>query len=165
MILIASAVMELNAISILFRWIHIVSACALAGTVFVFSVIMPIALRGLDPETRLAINARTHRGRKMTLHITFLLFLISGIYNAWKNWPIYTQNPAVMHALFGMHVLLALAAITILMIAFAGREPKPGRSGWTKWALVLLLLAIAFSSTLKSAREWAMTHAVDARGH
>ena len=58
---------------------------------------------------------------KMTVHVTLLFFLISGIFNAIKNWPIYKQNPGVMHGIFGMHVLLGLGGVTLLMIMLAGR--------------------------------------------
>ena len=43
----------------------------------------------------------------MTVHITLLFFLISGIFNAMRIGAVYKTNPPVMHALFGLHVLLA----------------------------------------------------------
>ena len=161
----ASVDMELNAVSIFFRWLHLVAACGLVGSVFFFALLLPRGLRGLDAEAAEAVTLRCRRGFKMTVHVSLLLFLISGTYNAIKNWPIYTLKPGIMHGLFGMHILLGLGAITLLMIMLAGREARRARNGWTRWALAALLLGIAAASTLKSAREWTLAHTLPTVGH
>jgi uncharacterized membrane protein len=150
--------MTLSLAPIFFRWLHVGSACILIGSVFFHDLLLPMGTRGLDAASQELVALRCRRGFKMTVHVTLLLFLISGIFNAIKNWPIYTSNPGLMHGMFGMHVLLGLGAITLLMIALAGREPKRARAGWTRLALVALLLGVAAASTLKSAREWTITH-------
>ena len=150
--------MSLHFVAIFFRWLHIVSACALVGSAFFFEFLLPSATRGVDDSVRESIHLRARRGFKMTVHVTLLLFLISGTYNALKNWPIYTRNPGVMHGLFGMHILLGLGAVTLLMISLAGREMKRTAPRYTRLALAALVLGIAAASTLKSAREWTMTH-------
>lgn len=160
--------MELNGVAIFFRWIHIVSACILVGSVYYFQFLLPAATRELDPAAAQGALARTRRPLKLTIHTTLILFLVSGTYNALRNWPIYTKNPGIMHGLFGMHVLLALGALTALLLMLAGREPKAGRAGWAKGALIALLLAVALASTLKSAREWTAAHphaALPVQGH
>jgi len=150
--------MELNVVSIFFRWLHIISACLLVGSVYFFQVVLPLGTRSSDPAAQETVYLRCRRGFKMTVHVTLLLFLISGIYNALKNWPIYTRNPAIMHGLFGAHLLLGLGAITLLMIMLAGREAKKSRMGWARWALIALILAVAVAATLKAAREYATAH-------
>jgi uncharacterized membrane protein len=150
--------MELNAANIFFRWLHIISACLLVGSVYFFHVLLPLGTRGLDSMAQETVYLRCRRGFKMTVHVTLLLFLISGIYNSIKSWHIYTRNPGVMHGLFGTHLLLGLGAITLLMVMLAGREPRKSRTGWTRWALIALVLAVAVASTLKSAREYATAH-------
>jgi uncharacterized membrane protein len=150
--------MTLSFVPIFFRWLHVASACILIGSVFFYDLILPLGMRGLDASAQELLALRARLGFKMTVHVTLLLFLISGIYNAIKAWPIYTSNPGLMHAMFGLHVLLGLGAIAVLMIALAGREPKRTRAGWTRWALLALLLGTAAAATLKSAREWTITH-------
>ena len=114
--------------------------------------------RYLETGAARGVLSASRRPLKITLHVTLLLFLISGTYNAIKNWPIYTRNPAIMHGLFGLHLLLGLGGITILTIMLAGREPRPQRANWARGALIALLLAVAAASTLKAAREWTSAH-------
>jgi uncharacterized membrane protein len=149
--------MEINVVvAVFFRWLHVISACILIGSVFFYHVLLPAGTRGMPADAHETAERRWRRGFKLTVHLTLLLFLISGVYNAILNWPIYTMRPGVMHGMFGMHVLLGLGAITLLMIALAGREAKIRRAGWVRWALVMLILGVAAGSTLKAAREWTL---------
>ena len=95
----------------------------LVGSVFFFEVLLPIGTRGLESDASEALYLRCRRGFKMTVHITLLLFLISGIYNTVRNWSVYKPYP-LMHGLFGVHVLLGLGSLTVLMVLLAGREVK-----------------------------------------
>ena len=153
-----------HVLPIFFRWMHLIAACALLGSVFFFHVILPLGVRGLDPVAEEAVYLRCRRGFKMTVHVSLLLFLISGIYNALKNWPTYTLRPGIMHGLFGMHLLLGLGAITALMFMLAGRKARRSSAAWTRWVLVALALGIAVASTLKSTREWTLLHAKPGSG-
>jgi len=152
--------MDLNSVvAIFFRWLHVISACILIGSVYFYHVLLPAGTRGMAPDAAEAAERRWRRGFKMTVHVTLLMFLISGIYNAIHAWPAYKLGRGVMHGMFGMHMLLGLGAITLLMIVLAGREPKIGRAGWVRWALIMLVLGVAAGSTLKSIRESALKHA------
>ncbi len=150
--------MELNFVAIFFRWLHVMSACVLIGSVFFYQVLLPAGTAAMEPGVREAAERRWRRGFKLTVHITLLMFLISGVYNAIRNWSIYKIHSPLIHSAFGLHMLLGLGAITLLMIVLAGREPKAGRAGWIRWALILLVLGVAAGSTLKSAREWQTAH-------
>ena len=154
--------MQLNWLVILVRWIHVVSASAVVGSIFFFYLVLPMTLRGHEREARERAMLRAARGAKMTVHVTLLLILLSGAYNAWKNWPIYTAHPGLMHALFGVHLLLGLLAYTFLMVVLAGKGDKPTRYAGGRFALLLFVLGIAAASTLKSAREWAIVEAAKA---
>ncbi|HWE00888.1 MAG TPA: hypothetical protein VG326_00660 [Tepidisphaeraceae bacterium] len=140
-------------IAVFFRWLHLISACILIGSVFFYHFLLPSGVRAMEADAGEAAERRWRRGFKLTVHATLLMFLISGAYNAVRNWPIYTMRPGVMHGMFGMHVLLGLAGITLLMIVLAGREAKGRRTPWVRWALALLVLGVAAGSTLKAARE------------
>src|SRR5687767_1675157 len=105
--------MDFDAIlSILFRWLHIFSAAVAIGGVWFARVILPMGLKDLDPQAQQTVIAGTRRGLKMTIHTAILLLLVSGLYNTWRNWSTYTSNPALMHSLWGMHMLLGLIVFT-----------------------------------------------------
>lgn len=150
--------MHLNGLAILSRYFHVITACMVIGCVFFLRVLLPIGTRGIDPETLEAVSLRSRRAVKMVIHAGTLLLLASGIYNAVGNWKTYTQYPRVLHGIFGVHLLLALSALALLMVAFAGRAARRSSGGLTRWALVLLFLAVAAASTLKAGREYAMLH-------
>lgn len=145
-----------------FRWLHVITACVVVGCAFFMQVIVPIGLRGLEPSVAEAAFLRARRGFKFVVHPGILLFLISGIYNAIAAWPDYNHwaHPGLTHSLFGLHILLALIAWTILLYVLAGREPRPGSRTLTKVNLVVLALTVAAASTLKIVHGYAHDHAV-----
>jgi len=145
---------ETNLIIILFRWIHIATACVAVGGVFFIRIVFPIGLRALDAESAHAMLLKTRRVFKMVVHTCILLMLISGTYNAWMNWPKYTaMNAGLGHSLFGVHLLLALIVFSILLWVLAGKEPKATHLKWMTVTLGLMFLTIAAASVLKYARE------------
>jgi hypothetical protein len=73
------------------------------------------------------------------------------------HFHIYEKDPAVMHSIWGLHVFLALAIIFIAIFALAGLLPRKGAAALMLLNIILILLAIAAASTLKSAREKAMS--------
>ncbi len=92
----------------------------------------------------------------MVAHSSILLLLVSGTYNAVRNWHAYTAlGPGVGHGLFGVHLLLALAVFGISLWLLAGAEPHADHGKWMAINLVLLFCAIAAASTLKYVREHA----------
>ncbi len=147
--------MSLDALVVIsFRWIHIVTACIAVGGVFFMRIILPIGLSTLDPEAKKTAFLRTRRVFKIVIHSAILLFLISGTYNAIRNWPAYTaMGPGVGHGMFGMHLLLALVVFGIALWLLAGAEPPASHRKWMMVNVVLLLTTVAVASTLKYARE------------
>ena len=137
--------------AVLFRWVHVVSACVLLGGVFFMRVVLPAidAAGGGDGQALL----RARRVFKRVVHTCVLLLLLSGAYNAWANWPRYKLNPPVMHALFGTHVLLGVGVFVAAMAALAGAEPRKSYRRTLAVSLVLMLLGVGVASTLKWARE------------
>jgi uncharacterized membrane protein len=145
-------------VDIFSRWLHVSVAAILTGGVFFFAVLLPAAARGLELTERDALLLRARRALKMTVHSAILLLLLTGAYNAVRNWHTYNQFPGITHGLFGIHLLLALAVMVVLLVQLAGQVPRPAQLSALRWAVALLLLAIAAASTLKSAREWAHDH-------
>jgi uncharacterized membrane protein len=146
-------------LSILFRWIHIATACVAVGGVFFLRIVIPIALRSLDGDSARTMLLRTRRIFKMVVHTCILLLLVSGSYNAWMNWHTYTaMGPAVGHSLFGTHLLLALIVFTVSLWLLAGSEPRANHLKWLAINLGLMFLTIAAASVLKYARDFHATH-------
>jgi uncharacterized membrane protein len=140
---------------ILFRWIHIATACITVGGVFFLSVVFPIGLKALEADAAQTMLLRTRRVFKMVVHTCILLFLISGTYNAVLNWPKYSaMEPAGLgHGLFGTHLLLALIVFGILLWMFVGKEPRKDFFKWMTISVVLMFLTVAAASVLKYAKE------------
>ncbi len=148
-------------IIILFRWIHIATACIAVGGVFFLRIVFPIALRSLDAESARTMLLRTRRVFKMVMHTCILLLLVSGTYNAIHNWHIYSDmGPGVGHSLFGTHLLLALIVFGISLWLLIGPEPRANHLRWMAINLALMFLTIAAASVLKSARESHTAHPI-----
>ena len=140
-------------IDILFRWFHVAAACLAIGGAFFMRVVVPAGISQLEPEAKQAAFLRIRRAFKFVVHGAVFFLLLSGIYNVMRAWPWYTQNPPVMHGMFGMHILLGLSVITISVILLSGSEPARSHAGWMKINLVLMALTILAASSLKYVRE------------
>ena len=124
------------------------------GGVFL-RVLLPAAIGPLDPEQREGVFLRSRRAFKLVVHPAVLVFVATGAYNAWKNWNTYKHNPGLMHGLFGVHLLLALAVMAISLWLLAGREPVRGHRSWMRFNVLLMFLAVLAASSLKYARDHA----------
>jgi len=145
-------------VDVLFRWLHVIAACLAIGGAFFIRVVLPIGLRPLDVEEREGVFLRCRRAYKLVVHPCILALLVSGAYNAWKNWKTYSLNPPVMHGLFGTHLLLALAVIGVSLWLLAGREPGRTHARWMRVNLLLMFLAVAAASSLKWVRDYTVGH-------
>jgi hypothetical protein len=119
-----------------------------------FIFVRGLGLLDLEASQRLMVHTR--RAFKIAIHTVILLLLISGIYNSYLAWDKYDLDKAVLHALWGTHVLLAALAFTISLYVLAGVKPPRLHRGLLALNFVILLLAVAAASTLKWAREKAM---------
>jgi len=140
-------------VNILFRWTHVFAACLAVGGVVFLRMVLPAATRSLDAEQSKAVFLRARRGFKMIVHPVVLALLVSGGYNAWRNMRWYSQNPPLLHSLFGMHLLLGLMVITISLVVLAGREPKRSYRTAMMVNIVLMALTILAASVLKWGRD------------
>jgi uncharacterized membrane protein len=138
------------------RWLHVVSACLVIGGVFFIRFILPPALKLLDDALARSVLLAARRTFKMLVHSAILLLLLTGIYNSWLAWDKYNLDKAVLHALWGTHVLLAAFAITISLYVLAGREPPKSQRKLMAVNFAILLLVVAAASSLKWARERAV---------
>jgi uncharacterized membrane protein len=143
----------MSIVSILFRWAHVFAACLAIGGAFFIRLVLPPAIGPLDEPNRHGVFLRARRGFKMIVHPVVLVLLLSGVYNARGNWRWYTQNPPLLHGLFGMHLLLGLIVITISLMVLAGREPIRSHRTLMKVNLLLMALTVLAAGALKWGRE------------
>jgi len=140
-------------VNILFRWAHVFAACLAIGGAFFIRLVLPAAICPLEAEARHGVFLRARRGFKMIVHPVVLVLLLSGAYNAWRNWRWYTQDPPLLHGLFGTHMLLGLIVITISLVLLAGREPIRSHRTLMKVNLVLMVLTVLSAAVLKWGRD------------
>jgi uncharacterized membrane protein len=137
------------ALSVLFRWLHVIFAALAIGGIFFMRVILPAGIRHLDATTRDDVFLRTRRRFKMVIHAAILFLIISGTYNSIRMWDQYKG----LHGLWGTHILLALIVFGIALWLLVGRQPPAQHDRWAMVNLVLLLVLVAVASTLKNVRE------------
>ncbi|MGD0767343.1 MAG: hypothetical protein ABSB42_03875 [Tepidisphaeraceae bacterium] len=141
---------------IISRWLHLISACLAIGGVLFIRFVLPGGLKLLDDAQHEQVLLTVRRRFKRVVHAAIFLLLVTGIYNTCLAWDKYQLDTAVLHALWGTHVLLAACAFAISLYVLAG--PRPPRSHRKLMALnfAILLLVVAAASTLKWARERAV---------
>jgi uncharacterized membrane protein len=144
------------AIMVFSRWLHVISACLAIGGVFFIRFILPRGLRTLDEVAARQSFLVCRRNFKMLIHAVILLLILTGIYNTYLAWDKYKLDEAVLHSVWGVHVLLATLAFVISLYVLAGREPPPSYRKLMAVNFVILLLVVAAGSTLKWARERAV---------
>jgi uncharacterized membrane protein len=140
-------------VDISFRWLHVIAAALAIGGAFFQRFVLPRALESIEPVGRDAALLRFRRSFKMIVHPAILIFLVTGTYNAWRNWPVYTMWPGVMHGMFGMHLLLALSVIGLLLWLLASREVRRSGPTWMRATVYLMLLTVLMGSGLKWMRD------------
>jgi uncharacterized membrane protein len=134
---------------VLLRWLHIVGAGLAIGGIVFMRLVVPLALRGLDEPTRQQVFLSIRRRFKMMVHTAVLLLLVSGIINSIRMWDSYKG----LHALWGTHLLFGVIVIGISIWLLAGEQPPRSQSAVMTVNLVLILIVVALSSTLKHVKE------------
>lgn len=138
---------------ILLRWVHVLCAGLLIGGTFFVAFLLPGPSREPNAPAEDSIYLRSRRGFKMVVHSCILLLLISGIYNAYGNWHLYSLNRPLAHGLFGPHLLLAAIVFAILLLMLARKVPRPSERSWLRIAVILLFVTVLVASSLKYVRE------------
>src|SRR6476661_1157144 len=114
----------MEVLSVLSRWLHVISAALVIGGLFFIRVILPMGLAQADPASREAVFLRCRRAYKMTVHPCILFFILTGAFNSYLAFTgDYKLNPKLMHGLWGPHALFGLIAIVISIILLAGKQP------------------------------------------
>lgn len=143
----------MDVLVIVMRWVHVMSAILAIGGAFFMRVILPLGLAQADAASREAVMLRCRKAFKMVIHVCVTLLILSGAFNTWRNWGDYKLNSALMHAFWGTHLILGLAAIILSIILLAGPTPPRWAKAGAAASLVILFLVVALGSTLKYTRD------------
>jgi len=133
-------------ISLVARWLHILSASlALGVPIYVRFVLMP-ALSQLDESQRGAFREALHARWRIFVHVMIVIFLATGFWTflGAKRWSTFEPDAKFRyHLLFGIKLIIALAMFFISS-ALAGRSAALAgiRTNAKTWLGVLILLGL-----------------------
>ena len=140
-------------LTIFFRWLHIVPACLALGGLVIMRFVLPAGLSQIPEEHRAPVLNKCRRIFKMVIHTSILLFLISGAYNSYRNFPVYGEIKPMGHALWGLHIMFGLIVIGIALMILTPKQHSPSHRPWMVVNIVLILIIIALGSSLKYVRD------------
>lgn len=148
-------------LTVLLRWLHILSAVAAAGgTIFMRVALVP-AVAVLSDEQRKELHEAVRRRWAMVVMLAILVLLASGLVNFFS---INKQLPAdlkmLYHALFGLKFLLSLV-IFFIASALVGRSPalaaiRKNARVWLTVNLMLVVAVICIAGVMRVARDTRM---------
>ncbi len=133
------------ALPALMRWIHMLSAVTVAGSIFFFVIVLrPAAAKALGADQQAALRDAVMRRWKMIIHPSIVLFLVSGFYNYLNVTAPAREGQSLYHALFGVKFLLSIAVFALAIVLTSTRNWsahwREGRGAWV--VLTVLTFAI-----------------------
>ncbi len=137
----------MRALSLLFRWIHVLAAITwIGGSLFVALVLVPVTRRLEDPALRTRLVQEAGRRFRTVGWIALGLLVLTGLGNLWL-FPSFLSSPRFM-AKFAL-VVLALALSVVHDFVLGPRAGARGadpalrvRATWVARVNVLVALAI-----------------------
>lgn len=133
----------MDALSLIFRWLHIGPAIVLVGgTAFMLFVLLPAA-KELSEAEHLKLRAGVLKRWKRFVHGGIALFLISGFYNYIAVQAPLHRGDGVYHMLMGIKMLMAMGVFALAEI-MVGRSKlaEKLRQNATKFLAINLALAV-----------------------
>ena len=146
----------MDALVIAMRVLHVLSAVVAVGGAFFMRLALHRALADLDEAARAALVARVRRSFKIMVHACVTMLLITGAFNTWRNWELYSLRPGLTHGLWGGHLILGLGVMGVSLWLLAPAAPRPGTPRWMSLNLLLMILTIALASGAKFVRDGVM---------
>ncbi len=131
----------------LMRWIHMLAAVSVAGSIFFFMLVLrPAATKALTAEQHAALREPLMRRWKMIIHPSIVLFLLSGFYNYITVTSPLHEGQGLYHALFGVKFLLALVVFALAIVLTSTRNWsvrwRESRGAWLALAIVTLAVVL-----------------------
>jgi uncharacterized membrane protein len=104
------------AVTLVMRWVHILSAIAMmGGSVFIGLVLRSAAAEALDDANRQALIASVRKRWKRAVMILTTLLLVSGFYNYLMVTRFAHDGQPQYHMMFGIKFLLSMAVFALAM--------------------------------------------------
>lgn len=133
-------------ISLVARWLHILSACLAIGVpIYARFVLMP-ALAQLDETQRSTFRETLHARWRIFVYVMIVIFLATGFWTflGAKRWSSFAADAKFRyHLLFGIKLIIALAMFFISS-ALAGRSAALAgiRNNAKLWLAILIVLGL-----------------------
>jgi uncharacterized membrane protein len=134
----------IDVLNIFMRFLHILSAIALAGGALLWRFAAIPATEPLADDTRRKVGDAIARAWRPVILLASAGILVSGIYNFLRKKGL----PPAYHAIFGIKVLLALHVIAVLIVA-----SKPGNEKRSRQLLGVIFSAVIIVS-LSAVLRW-----------
>ncbi len=155
--------MELDWLSVLLRWLHIVAAVLLAGGALFWCCVLRPAASELDDATAAGLRQRVAARFSKIVMLAILLLLVSGLINFIninRSLPA-DANKMLYHGLFGIKFLLALV-VFFLASALSGRSAafeklRANAKTWLSLTSTLAVAIILISGVMRVYRDGAYT--------
>jgi len=150
---------DVDFVTLLLRWIHIVSAmAAIGGAIFMYAAHVP-AGETLEGAARDALKEETRKRWAKFVHAAIALLLITGGINFVRLAMPPKVEPMPYHGIFGVKFLLSLA-VFFIGTALVGRSPafakiRAGARAWLGGMALIGVLIVLLSGTLNQVRTGA----------
>lgn len=120
---------------LIMRWMHILCAVVTGGGIlFYWLALAPAMRKVLAPEQATALLGAVMGRFKIYVHVSILLFLVSGFYNYMVVLRPLHDGQAIYHALFGVKFLLAIVVFALAVVLTSTRpwsaKLRAGKVGW-----------------------------------
>jgi len=145
-----------DVVTLVLRWIHIVSAmAAIGGAIFMYVAYVP-ASETLEESTRQSLREETRKRWAMFVHGAIGLLLITGGINFVRLAILPKIDPMPYHAIFGVKLLLALV-VFFMATALVGRSPafakvRQNPRSWLAGVVLLGIVIVLLSGVLNQVR-------------
>jgi uncharacterized membrane protein len=135
------------------RWLHVICAIVAVGGAVFMRVVVPAGLAEADAASRDSVLRSMRRKFKVIVHAAVTLLILTGIFNSVRNFEDYNLKRGLMHALWGMHMLVGVIVIGMSIYLLAKPEPPRNHRALLTVNVVLMLLLVGLASTLKVVRD------------
>jgi len=132
------------AVTLIMRWVHVLSAIAMLGGALFMRLVLKGALAETAEENREAVAGAVRKRWKMFVMLLTTLLLISGFYNYLMVTRFEHDGNPQYHMLFGIKFLLSLAVFTLAMFLIGNSSiGKKLQANDKLWLGVLCTLGVA----------------------
>ena len=143
--------MDVELLSLVFRWLHILAAIVLVGgTIFLRVSVVPVLVQQSDQEQWFQ-SLRVGWSRLVMMSVLFLL--VSGLYNSYNKAVLYDLSGSIYLLLLTIKIVLALVVFFLISVLSGRSQRAIGfRAQGAKWyniVIVLMILLVCIAGYMK----------------